>query len=245
MFKSTERLKGSGETDSGYTISGARGNATSKGVNRNVGTNTANKAKKMLLAQALEAGVVLDEKQMAFLANDGERVVTGQETQELTTIAIFQIDDLDAFDSDYDEAPSTSAVFVAKLSAYDSDVLLEVPNHDTYLDNNVIDQSVQEMQYFEQPSFINDSDIDIQVTPSPCVVSRVLHVVAPIPADTIHQLPLIKMDLLLRGNIFEIEKKELFIENDRLLEYIICQDLMYIAMHADLDSKCGVPAHDD
>ncbi|GKA30184.1 hypothetical protein Tco_0716489 [Tanacetum coccineum] len=34
-------------------------------------------------------------------------------------------DDLDAFDSDCDEAPSASAVLMAKLSAYDSDVLFE------------------------------------------------------------------------------------------------------------------------
>ncbi|GJS46817.1 hypothetical protein Tco_0596938 [Tanacetum coccineum] len=44
---------------------------------------------------------------------------------------------------------------------------------------------------------------------------------------------------------FEIEKKELFIENDRLLEHIICQDVMCIAMHADLDNKCVVPANDN
>ncbi|GJY13315.1 retrovirus-related pol polyprotein from transposon TNT 1-94 [Tanacetum coccineum] len=59
---------------------------------------------KMLLAQALEAGVVLDKEQMAFLADDGERVATCQDTQELTTTTIFQTDDLDAFDSDCDEA---------------------------------------------------------------------------------------------------------------------------------------------
>ncbi|GJV73648.1 hypothetical protein Tco_1493643 [Tanacetum coccineum] len=70
-------------------------------------------------------------------------------------------DDLDAFDSDCDEAPSASAVLMAKLSAYDSDVLSKVPNYDTYQDNNVIDQSVQEMQYSEQPIFVDDSDIDI------------------------------------------------------------------------------------
>ncbi|GJY93839.1 hypothetical protein Tco_0509621, partial [Tanacetum coccineum] len=55
----------------------------------------------MMLAQALEAGVVLDKEQMAFLADDGERVATFQDTQELTTTTIFQTDDLDAFDSDY------------------------------------------------------------------------------------------------------------------------------------------------
>ncbi|GJS31110.1 reverse transcriptase domain-containing protein [Tanacetum coccineum] len=36
------------------------------------------------------------------------------------------IDDLDAFDSDYDEAPIAKAVLMANHSSYDSDVLLEV-----------------------------------------------------------------------------------------------------------------------
>ncbi|GKB96391.1 reverse transcriptase zinc-binding domain-containing protein [Tanacetum coccineum] len=95
------------------------------------------------------------------MCNIGNTVTTGQESQEIPTPAIFQTDDLDAFDSDCDEAPSTSAVLMAKLSAYDSNVLSEVPNHDTYLDNHMIDQNVQEMQYSEQPPFINDPDIDI------------------------------------------------------------------------------------
>ncbi|GKC57834.1 hypothetical protein Tco_1085432, partial [Tanacetum coccineum] len=60
----------------------------------------------------LEAGVVLDEEHMAFLADDGERIATGHDTQELNTTAIFQTDDLDAFDTDCDEAPSASAVDV-------------------------------------------------------------------------------------------------------------------------------------
>ncbi|GJX66477.1 putative reverse transcriptase domain-containing protein [Tanacetum coccineum] len=69
--------------------------------------------------------------------------------------------DLDAFDSNCDEAPSTSDVLIAKLSAYDSDILLEVPTHDTYLDNQVIDQSVQVMQYSKQLVFDNDTNIEI------------------------------------------------------------------------------------
>nr|GEU33760.1 hypothetical protein [Tanacetum cinerariifolium] len=66
-----------------------------------------------------------------------------------------------SFDSDCNEAPSASVVLMAKLSAYESDILSEVPTHDTYLDNQVINQSVQEMQYFEQQDFNNDTDIDI------------------------------------------------------------------------------------
>ncbi|GJZ81837.1 hypothetical protein Tco_0646831 [Tanacetum coccineum] len=48
--------------------------------------------------------------------------------EEIPTPVAFQTDDLDAFDSDYDEAPSLSAIFMAKLSSYDSDTLLE-PHH--------------------------------------------------------------------------------------------------------------------
>nr|GFC00365.1 hypothetical protein [Tanacetum cinerariifolium] len=40
---------------------------------------------------------------------------------------------------------------------------------------------------------------------------------------------------------FETEQKEL----SRLLEHIICQDVMCIAMHADLDNKCVVSVNDD
>ncbi|GJT65915.1 retrovirus-related pol polyprotein from transposon TNT 1-94 [Tanacetum coccineum] len=70
-------------------------------------------------------------------------------------------DDLDAFDFDCDEAPSASVVLMAKLSSYDLATLSEVPIHDNYLDNHMIDQNMQEMQYSEQPVFNNDTDIDI------------------------------------------------------------------------------------
>ncbi|GJU05879.1 hypothetical protein Tco_1122309 [Tanacetum coccineum] len=58
---------------------------------------------------------------------------------EIPTLAAFQTDDLDTFDSDYDETPFASAVLIAKLSSYDSEVLLEVPIHDNYLNNHVIE----------------------------------------------------------------------------------------------------------
>ncbi|GKD64962.1 hypothetical protein Tco_1307070 [Tanacetum coccineum] len=92
----------------------------------------------MLLAQALESRFVLDEEQMAFLVDNGDTVIIGQTSQELTTTTIFQTDDPDTFDSDCDEAPSKSDILMVKLSAYDS-----------------------EIQYSEQPPFSTDSDIDI------------------------------------------------------------------------------------
>ncbi|GKB15055.1 retrovirus-related pol polyprotein from transposon TNT 1-94 [Tanacetum coccineum] len=44
---------------------------------------------KMLLAEALESGDVLDEEHMAFFEDNGNTVTTGQESQEIPTLAIF------------------------------------------------------------------------------------------------------------------------------------------------------------
>ncbi|GJR09178.1 hypothetical protein Tco_0791830 [Tanacetum coccineum] len=92
----------------------------------------------------------------------GNAIGTGVNINIGTFIANqIKTNDLDAFNSDCDEAPSASAILMAKLSAYDSDVLSKVPNYNTYQDNNVIDQSVQEMQYSQQPIFVDDSNIEI------------------------------------------------------------------------------------
>ncbi|GJS30694.1 hypothetical protein Tco_0491314 [Tanacetum coccineum] len=68
--------------------------------------------------------LVLDEEQLAFLADPG--VVESQDTQ--TTIihnAAFQTNDLNTFDSDCDEPPCAKAVLMANLSSYDSNVISE------------------------------------------------------------------------------------------------------------------------
>nr|GEU35858.1 hypothetical protein [Tanacetum cinerariifolium] len=62
---------------------------------------------------------------------------------------------------DCDDIPSAKAVLMANLSSYDSDVLLEVPFHDTKIKNAMSYQSVQRTQCSEQPSFINDTEVDI------------------------------------------------------------------------------------
>ncbi|GJX05623.1 hypothetical protein Tco_0191539 [Tanacetum coccineum] len=42
---------------------------------------------------------------------------------------------------------------------------------------------------------------------------------------------------------FDIQKKEIFLDNDRLLEHIICQDVMKIVMHADYVSISMLPVN--
>ncbi|GJY43020.1 retrovirus-related pol polyprotein from transposon TNT 1-94 [Tanacetum coccineum] len=153
---------------------GARSNATGSGVNKNGGTPIIGQAKVVRCCNCQEEGHMARQctkpkrprnlawfKEKMLLAEALESGVALEEEKEIPTSAIFQTNDLDSFDSDCDEPPSASVVLMAKLSAYDSEVLLEVPPHDTYLEHHVIDQSVQAMRYSEQPPFNNETNFDI------------------------------------------------------------------------------------
>ncbi|GKA34223.1 hypothetical protein Tco_0720652 [Tanacetum coccineum] len=64
--------------------------------------------------------------------------------------AAFQTNDPDAYDSDCDDISFAKMILMANLSSYSLDVLSEVPQHDSYPNNDVLNQSVQETQYSEQ-----------------------------------------------------------------------------------------------
>ncbi|GJY44387.1 integrase, catalytic region, zinc finger, CCHC-type containing protein [Tanacetum coccineum] len=79
---------------------------------------------KAMFAEAQEAGQILDEEQLAFLADPG--VPDGQVVQTIIpNNAAFQTKDLDTYDSDYDDISNAKAVLMAKLSNYGSDVISE------------------------------------------------------------------------------------------------------------------------
>ncbi|GJX89281.1 integrase, catalytic region, zinc finger, CCHC-type containing protein [Tanacetum coccineum] len=97
---------------------------------------------KMLLMQAQENGVALDEEQLLFTASGQDNAIDED------------ADDCDAFDSDVDEAPTVQTMFMENLSSadpvydeanpsYDSDILSEpnyvVDSHADYTsDSNMI-----------------------------------------------------------------------------------------------------------
>ncbi|GKF95679.1 hypothetical protein Tco_0288414, partial [Tanacetum coccineum] len=77
---------------------------------------------KVLLVEAQGNGKVLNEEELEFLADLG--IAKGPVTQSVITHnAAYQADDLDAYDSDYDEIATAKAVLMANLSSYRSDVL--------------------------------------------------------------------------------------------------------------------------
>nr|GFB36456.1 hypothetical protein [Tanacetum cinerariifolium] len=78
--------------------------------------------KKAMLAEAQEAGQILDEEQLAFLADPS--ILDGQTAQ--TTIlntAAFQTEDLNAYDSKCDDVSIAKVVSMAYLSNYGLDVI--------------------------------------------------------------------------------------------------------------------------
>ncbi|GKC12649.1 hypothetical protein Tco_1009431 [Tanacetum coccineum] len=116
---------------------------------------------KAMLAEAQDAGQILDEEQLAFLADPG--VPASQAIQASTIIphnAAFQTEDLDTYDSDCDDLATAQAVLMANISSYGSNVISEVPNPEQYL-NDIEDQSVHAMQDFEQSPDMDFSDNEI------------------------------------------------------------------------------------
>ncbi|GJR04334.1 hypothetical protein Tco_0527318 [Tanacetum coccineum] len=114
---------------------------------------------KVLLVQAQAHGQILNEEELAFLADPD--IPEGQSTQTVITHnAAYQADDLDAYDSDCDELNSAKVALMANLSHYGSDALAEVHNHDN-MNNNVAHQAVQVMPSSQQSNVVNHSETEI------------------------------------------------------------------------------------
>ncbi|GJT20052.1 retrovirus-related pol polyprotein from transposon TNT 1-94 [Tanacetum coccineum] len=111
---------------------------------------------KMLLMQAQENGIVLDEEQSLFLA--GEQVTnfdddvddSSENDLALNVDHVFEADECDAFDSDVDEAGPS----------YDSNTPFEVQGHDTFEDHMDEYHEVHEMQSDVQHNYVVDSVAD-------------------------------------------------------------------------------------
>nr|GFA55607.1 integrase, catalytic region, zinc finger, CCHC-type, peptidase aspartic, catalytic [Tanacetum cinerariifolium]GFA55620.1 integrase, catalytic region, zinc finger, CCHC-type, peptidase aspartic, catalytic [Tanacetum cinerariifolium] len=116
---------------------------------------------KMLLAQAQEARVVLNEEQHDFLADSLEETddysITDSlkendecEDLQLQATINFKAYHVDAYDLDCNDEATANAIFKENMSPvgsincdivaprYDSDILSEVPHHDTIMNSNVI-----------------------------------------------------------------------------------------------------------
>nr|GEW03678.1 hypothetical protein [Tanacetum cinerariifolium] len=79
---------------------------------------------KVLLVQAQANGQVLQEEELEFLVDPGTTKSSSNQNVITTNVA-YQTDDLDAYDSDYDEINSAKIALMANLSHYGSNNLAE------------------------------------------------------------------------------------------------------------------------
>ncbi|GJR41865.1 hypothetical protein Tco_1309968 [Tanacetum coccineum] len=128
----------------------------------------------------------------------------------------FLTDDLNTFDSDCDEAPGAKAVLMANLSSYDSTAIFEIKP--TLYDGDVISRKhdvISVVDFEETLTLAEDKQAFWLLVSNP--ISEQL-VVPPTP---------IKIEVP-----SELPKKELLLENDRLLKVIISQDLVHTAINS-------------
>nr|GEW23516.1 hypothetical protein [Tanacetum cinerariifolium] len=200
--------------------------------------------------RAHESRVILDEEQLAFLADPGDRVDLGPNTQTLPTTATFQTEDLDAFNSDCDEAPSASAVLMAKLSAYESYVLSEKYDPLSVIDSEeTLDLAeVTRTWGFEhiRKAFKKDVIPFVKsLRESFTTFDQGLFKEINKMEVVLNQMETEVEQCFVDRKCVEIKKKELLTENDYLLEQIIFHDIMCSVMHANVENKCVLPTNDE
>ncbi|GKA16573.1 hypothetical protein Tco_0696320 [Tanacetum coccineum] len=133
-----------GQNYSGTTY---KGNATSSRGNTTSGQ-----------ARVVKCYNCQDKEQLAFLVDPG--IPTDQAQTIIPHNAAFQTKDLNTYDSDCDDLSTAQAILMANISNYGSDVISEVPNSKTYL-NDMDNQSMHALQDFEQSPVMDFAENEI------------------------------------------------------------------------------------
>nr|GEU90469.1 hypothetical protein [Tanacetum cinerariifolium] len=128
------------------------------------------KSRMMLYIEGKEHGQMLLD---SILKVDGlEGFDSDYEELQLHATSIPMTENIDAYDSEVDDALTANAIFIAKLSpdgsinedevgsSYDSDILSEVPNYETYHENDMFNPFVQELLVSKQLVSVNGTYVD-------------------------------------------------------------------------------------
>ncbi|GKA88496.1 hypothetical protein Tco_0810260 [Tanacetum coccineum] len=139
-----------GRQGQSYSGSGYKNNATIYGGNNASGQATVVKCYNCQ-GEAQKAGQILDEEQLAFLADPG--VPDGQVVQTIIPNNVaFQTEDLNTYDFDCDDISNAKAILMANISNYGFNVISKANVQDTNLQTqqdsmilSVIEQMLEQM----------------------------------------------------------------------------------------------------
>nr|GEU62120.1 hypothetical protein [Tanacetum cinerariifolium] len=191
---------------------------------------------KLMLAEAREAGQILDEEQLTFLADPGisEDLVVQQTIPQNST---FQTDDLDAYDSDCDDLSSAKAVLMENLSSCDPEVLFE---------KTLILEEQSRLKMLDKQN--DPISIENKINISPIDYSKLNKIKEEFDAfnafdktlldeitkvqTVFNQMEATVDQCSVDKNVFEIQIKLLRIDNDQLLNQILSQEIMHIVANS-------------
>ncbi|GKC56707.1 hypothetical protein Tco_1084305 [Tanacetum coccineum] len=160
---------------------------------------------------AQASGQILHDDELAFLADPG--VAEAQATQTVITHnAVYQADDLDAYDSDCYELNTAKVALMVNLSHYSSDAIAEVHNHDN-VNNNMINQVVQAMPSSKQSNVVNHSETEITIDSN--IIPYSQYVIESQQADVQNSNSSAQQDALILSVIEQL-KTQVTVEIDRL-----------------------------
>ncbi|GJR57005.1 integrase, catalytic region, zinc finger, CCHC-type containing protein [Tanacetum coccineum] len=155
---------------------------------------------KAMLAEAQEAGQILDEGQLAFLADSG---ILADQTQTIIPYnAAFQTEDLDTYDSDCDDLSTAQAVLMANISNYGSDIISEdfeqIPVMD-FTDNEISSDSniIPYSQYLQETQQATVQDTNLQAQQD----SMILSVIEQMSEQMINHMIDSQMDDMIREKL--------------------------------------------
>nr|GEW53918.1 hypothetical protein [Tanacetum cinerariifolium] len=128
---------------------------------------------KALLVQAQANRKILHEEELAFLEDPG--IAEAQTIQNVITHNVaYQADDLDVYDSDYDEINTAKVALMMNLSHYGFDDLAEEHNQDNVTHNTKLSAE----QVFWSHNFVNYEEPNLSTRPTQVEVPKELHKVS-------------------------------------------------------------------
>nr|GEU75809.1 retrovirus-related Pol polyprotein from transposon TNT 1-94 [Tanacetum cinerariifolium] len=200
---------------------------------------------KVLLVKAQGKGKVLNEEESEFLAYHG--IAEGPVTQSVITHnAAYQADDLDAYDSDCDEISTAKVVLMANLSNYGSDVLSEV-NEDNLIANETLSAELE--RYKERVKLLEErQNVDLVADSEETLMlgeeSRSKMLLKQSDPMVLENKVNIKPINYAELNRLSKDLKQFLIENNRLLDQIISQDIVNIVVNSSVDENTSVVMND-
>ncbi|GJX74587.1 hypothetical protein Tco_0313182 [Tanacetum coccineum] len=124
---------------------------------------------KAMLAEAQEAGQILDEEQLAFLADPG--VPNSQAVQKIIpNTAAFQTEDLDTYDFDSNSETNLNDMenqSVLAMQDFKQSPIVDFIDNEIHSDSNIISYS----QYLQETQLVNVQDTNLQAQQDSMILS--------------------------------------------------------------------------